>query len=266
LKTIERKEWAPLEDVLKELRSRLSSQPDYITLCGSGEPTLSLRLGELINRIQAMTDVPVVVLTNGSLLWREDVRREVRNADVVIPSLDAGDAAVFRAVNRPHEQISYDKMLSGLVDFREEFDGQYWLEVFLLEGYTAMEGELAKLAHCADRMRPDRIHLNTVTRPPTEGFAVGVSHERMVDVAGLFRPTAEVISDFCVSRGHNEFSSSQEELLSLLQRRPCSIEDIAEGLGMHRNEVLKLLEGLTSQEALDCASVNGKLFYRQRST
>jgi wyosine [tRNA(Phe)-imidazoG37] synthetase (radical SAM superfamily) len=266
VKTIDRKEWVPLEDVLKELRARLASKPDCITLSGSGEPTLSLRLGELINHIQAMTDVPVAVLTNGSLLWREDVRRDVRNADVVIPSLDAGDAAVFRAVNRPHEQISYDRMLSGLADFRQEFEGQYWLEVFLLDGYTAMEGELAKLARCADRMRPDRIHLNTVTRPPAEGFAVGVSHERMVDMAGLFRPPAEVISDSGVSRGYEEFSSSQEELLSLLQRRPCSIEDIAEGLGMHRSEVLKLLEGLTSLKALDRASVNGKLFYRQRST
>jgi wyosine [tRNA(Phe)-imidazoG37] synthetase (radical SAM superfamily) len=266
LKTIERREWVPLEDVLKELRSRLSSQPDYITLTGSGEPTLSLRLSELIDSIKAMTDIPVAVLTNGSLLWREDVRRDLRNADVVIPSLDAGDATLFRAVNRPHEQISFDKMLDGLVDFRQESDGQYWLEIFLLDGYTAMEGEVAKLASCLDRIRPDRIQLNTVTRPPAEGFAVGVSHERMVDFAGLLRPPAEVISDSCNGRGHDEFSSSREDILSLLRRRPCSIEDIAEGLGMHRNEILKHLEGLTSLEVLDCASVNGRLFYRQRST
>jgi wyosine [tRNA(Phe)-imidazoG37] synthetase (radical SAM superfamily) len=212
-----------------------------------------------------MTEVPVAVLTNGSLLWREDVRRELRDADVVIPSLDAGDPAVFRAVNRPHEQISFDRILEGLIDFRQEFRGQYWLEIFLLDGYTAMEAELAKMARCVDLIRPDRIQLNTVTRPPTEGFAVGVSHERMVELAGLLRPPAEVISDFCDGRGHDEFSSTREEILSLLRRRPCSIEDIADGLGMHVNEVMKDLEGLTSLEALDWASVNGKLFYRQRS-
>ncbi len=210
-----------------------------------------------------MTDVPVAVLTNGSLLWREDVRRDLRNADVVIPSLDAGDAAVFRGVNRPHEQIPFERMLDGLVDFRQEFHAQYWLEIFLLDGYTAMEAELAKLASCVDRIRPDRVQLNTVARPPAEGFAVGVSHERMVALAGLLRPPAEVISDSCDSRGHEEFSSSREEILSLLGRRPCSIEDIADGLGMHRNEVLKHLEGMTSLGALNCASVNGKLFYRQ---
>ena len=265
LKTVERKEWVPLEDVLEELRSRLSTQPDYVTLSGSGEPTLSLSLGEVIDHIKTMTDVPVAVLTNGSLLWREDVRNELRNADLVIPSLDAGDAAVFRAVNRPHEQISFDKMLEGLIDFRQAFQGQYWLEVFLLDGYTAMEAEVAKLATCVDLIRPDRIQLNTVSRPPAEGYAVGLSQERMVALAGLLRPRAEVISDSRDSRGHDEFSSSREEILNLLRRRPCSIEDIADGLGMHVNEVLKYLEGLTSLEALDWASVNGKIFYRQRS-
>jgi wyosine [tRNA(Phe)-imidazoG37] synthetase (radical SAM superfamily) len=156
-------------------------------------------------------------------------------------------------------------MLQGLIDFRQDFPGEYWLEIFLLEGYTAMEAELAKMASCVELIQPDRIHLNTVTRPPAEGFAVGVSHERMVALAGLLKPPAEVIQDFCGSRGHDDFSSSREEILSLLQRRACSIEDIADGLGMHVNEVLKHLEGLKSMETLDWASVNGKLFYRQRS-
>jgi len=154
--------------------------------------------------------------------------------------------------------------LEGLIDFRQEFRGQYWLEVFLLEGYTAMEAELAKMANCVDLIRPDRVQFNTVTRPPAEGFAVGVSRERMLELADLLRPTAEVISDSCDSRGHDESSSSREEILSLLRRRPCSIEDIAYGLGMHRKEVLKYLEGLTTLEVLDCASVNGKLFYTAR--
>jgi wyosine [tRNA(Phe)-imidazoG37] synthetase (radical SAM superfamily) len=264
-KTVERREWVSLEDVLEALRSRLSTQPDYITLSGSGEPTLSFGLGEVIDRIKAMTHVPVAVLTNGSLLWREDVRDELRNADVVIPSLDAGDAAVFRAVNRPHGQISFQRILEGLIDFRQAFRGQYWLEVFLLDGYTAMDAEVAKLATCVDLIRPDRIQLNTVSRPAAEGHAVGVSHERMVALADLLRPRAEVISDSHDSRGYDEFSSSREEILGLLQRRPCSIEDIADGLGMHVGEVLKHVEELTSLEALEWALVNGKPLYRLRA-
>ncbi|NQT19895.1 MAG: radical SAM protein, partial [Planctomycetes bacterium] len=114
-KTVERKEWVPLDDVVLELKDRLSSRPDYITLSGSGEPTLYSRVAELIDRIKVMTDVPVAVLTNGSLLWQEEVRRQLMKADLVIPSLDAGDEVMFRLVNRPHEDVSFERMLAGLV-------------------------------------------------------------------------------------------------------------------------------------------------------
>ena len=136
-KTVERKQWVPLDDVLAELKEKLSTRPDYITLSGSGEPTLFWRTGELIDRIKAMTDVPVAVLTNGSLLWCKDVRDQLTNADLVIPSLDAGDQSMFRAVNRPHEDISFERMLDGLIAFRKAFGGQYWLEIMLLAGHTA---------------------------------------------------------------------------------------------------------------------------------
>ena len=131
-KTTERKEWVPLDDVLEQLKAKLSTAPDYITLSGSGEPTLYSRAEELIDRIKAMTDVPVAVLTNGSLLWQEEVRRQFMKADLVIPSLDAGDEGMFRLVNRPHEDVTFERMLAGLVDFRREFRGAYWLEVFVL--------------------------------------------------------------------------------------------------------------------------------------
>jgi len=126
-KTMERKEWVPLDGVLEKLKDKLPTKPDYIILSGSGEPTLYSRIDELIDRIKAMTDVPVTVLTNGSLLWHEDVRRQLMNADLVIPSLDAGDEAMFRLVNRPHEEISFEQMFSGLIDFRRDFRGEYWL-------------------------------------------------------------------------------------------------------------------------------------------
>jgi len=131
-KTVERRQWVPLDDVLAELKEKLATRPDYITLSGSGEPTLYSRLDELIAGIRSMTDVPVAVLTNGSLLWQEDVRRQLMDAHLVIPSLDAGQGAMFQAVNRPHESISFEQMLEGLIAFREEYYGEYWLEVFLL--------------------------------------------------------------------------------------------------------------------------------------
>ena len=100
-KTIERKEWVPLDAVVAELETKLSPRPDYVTLSGSGEPTLYSRLDELIDRIKHLTDIPVAVLTNGSLLWQEVVQQQLAAADLVMPSLDAGNATAFHLVNRP---------------------------------------------------------------------------------------------------------------------------------------------------------------------
>ncbi len=261
-KTIERKEWVPLEAVLEKLTERLSSKPDYITLSGSGEPTLYSRVDELIDRIKAITDVPVAVLTNGSLLCQEDVRHQLINADLVIPSLDAGDEAMFRLVNRPHEEISFEQMLNGLIDFRGEFRGEYWLEVFVVGAYTAIPGELAKLAECADHIKPDRIQLNTVTRPPAEKYAVGVSSERLAELTSIFHLPAEVIADFRGVHRQAEFVAGREEILEMLRRRPCSIDDVADGLDMHRNEVIKYIEELNVENLLEESLTAEKLYYK----
>jgi len=261
-KTTERKEWIALEDVLDELKKKLSSEPDYITLSGSGEPTLFSRLAELIDRIKAMTRVPVAVLTNGSLLWQEDVRHQLMNADLIVPSLDAGDEGMFRLVNRPHEEISFEQMLNGLIDLRGEFRGQYWLEVFVVGAYTAIPGELAKVAKCVDRIRPDRVQLNTVTRPPAEKYAIGVSSERLAELTSIFHPHAEIIADFRGVHRQAEFAAGREEILNMLRRRPCSVDDIADGLGMHRNEVIKYVEELNAENLLEESLTADKLYYK----
>ncbi|MCD4826093.1 MAG: radical SAM protein [Phycisphaerae bacterium] len=261
-KTIQRKEWVPLDDVLAELKGRLSSQPDYITLSGSGEPTLYSRMGELIDQIKAMTDVPVAVLTNGGLLWDKAVRGQLANADLIVPSLDAGDEAMFQAVNRPHESISFEKMLNGLIDFRREFQGQYWLEVLLLAGHNAGDAEVEKLVNCVSRIKPDRVQLNTATRPPAEDYAVTVERQRLEELAAMFSPPAEVIADFRGVHQRREFAAGRESVLELLRRRPCSIDDIAGGLGMHRNEIVKYIEELSALKAIEHSSVAGKLYYK----
>lgn len=261
-KTIERKDWVPLEKVVAELESRLSSNPDYITLGGSGEPTLHCQVGELIARIKTLTDTPVAVLTNGALLWVKQVRRQLLHADLVIPSLDAGCETVFQAVNRPHRRISFEKMLDGLVAFRREYPGKYWLEVMVVGGYNATRGEICKLAECVKRIRPDRVQLNTVTRPPAEEHAAPVSPEQLHEFCSLFPPPAEVIADFRGIHQEPEFVGGRKEVLDMLQRRPCSVEDIACGLGMHQNEVVKYVEELSTQGAVDVSTSGRKRYYK----
>jgi len=261
-KTIDRKEWVPLANVVDEIQESLSSEPDYITLSGSGEPTLHGQVGELIARIKEITDIPVAVLTNGSLLWQGDVRRQLLGADLVVPSLDAGDESMFRLVNRPHQEISFEQMLAGLIAFRRQFRGEYWLEVFILGAYTSIPAELSKLAECVGRIKPDRVQLNTVTRPPAEKHAVGVSPERLAEFRSAFQPTGEVIADFRDVHREPEFAAGREEILAMLRRRPCSVEDIAGGLGMHRNEVIKYIEELSAENLLDQSVVADRLYYK----
>ncbi len=260
--TVERREWVPLDAVLAELRGKLASQPDYITLSGSGEPTLYSRLDELIDGIRAMTEVPIAVLTNGSLLWQPEVRSKLLRAHLVIPSLDAGDERTFQAIDRPHGTISFKRMLGGLIDFRREYQGQYWLEVFLLDGRNADGAELQQIIDCVKRIGPDRVQLNTATRPTAEAFAHRVEPERLAEIAARFDPPAEVIADYRGVHEQTEFRAGAEAVLEMIQRRPCSVDDIAAGLAMHRNEVIKYVEELVAQGLAETIDREGRVFYR----
>jgi wyosine [tRNA(Phe)-imidazoG37] synthetase (radical SAM superfamily) len=259
-KTVQRREWVPLEDVVAELKEKLSSRPDYITLSGSGEPTLYSRIDELIGRVRSMTSIPTAVLTNASLLWQEEVRRQLMDAHLVILSLDAGDRLTFSVVNHPHSDVTFEQMLDGLVAFRNEYYGEYWLEVFLLAGYTSIPAETHKLADRVRRIKPDRVQLNTVSRPPAEDHAMAVDRQRLDELAVFFEPPGEVIAESRGVYGQSDFATSRESVIEMLQRRPCSIDDIADGLGMHRNEAVKYVEELSTDQRLQKRWSGGKLY------
>ncbi len=264
-KTIERREWVPLDGILAELVENLETKPDYITLAGSGEPTLYSRIGELINDIHKMTSVPIAVLTNGSLLWLPEVRTQIRNADLIVPSLDAGDETTFEAVNRPHPSINFEQMLEGLIAMKQESPAAYWLEVFISGNYTSEDSQARKIAAHVAKIKPDKVQLNTVTRPPAEDYAVGVDRTRLEEIAAMFSPQAEIIADFTSVHAAADFSVTREAVAALLGRRPCSLDDISNGLGVHRNEMVKHLEKLLADNTIERIRVNGKTFYRQTS-
>jgi wyosine [tRNA(Phe)-imidazoG37] synthetase (radical SAM superfamily) len=260
-KTVERREWVPLDTVIEDLQAKLALKPDWITLSGSGEPTLYSRLNELIDRIHSITKVPVAVLTNGSLLWKTEVRAQLLNADLVIPSLDAGSQTVFDAMNRPAPEITFAKMLEGLVRFRREFKNQYWLEVFFLEGINTSQSQVREMADCAKQIQPDRIQLNTATRPPAEKYAVQVSKTRLSEIAVQFSPAAEIIADYRGVHAQTDFTVQKQTILEMLRRRPCTLDDVAEGLGIHRNEAIKYIEELKTGGLLDIRETGGRTFY-----
>jgi len=260
-KTTEIKEWLSIDAVMEQLKGKLSSRPDYITLSGSGEPTLFSRIEDLIFRIKSITNIPIAVLTNGSLLWLPHVRNALMAADLVIPSLDAGSEGIFQYVNRPHPDISFEKMLNGLVKFSEEYEGQYWLEVFLLAGVTTTETEIKELKACINSIRPDKVQTNTVSRPPAESFAEPVPRKQLEAITRKLYEKAEVIADYRRVHESKSFSAKRNDILTLLKRRPCSVEDIAAGLGIHRNETVKYIEELLTAGKIAAKPQGQKLYY-----
>ena len=217
---------------------------DYVTLSGSGEPTLHSGIGEVIHMIKGLTAIPVAVLTNGSLLYRRGVFREqLLQADLIIPSLDAGSEPLFRLVNRPHPSLSFERMLEGLIRLREKFSGAYWLEVMLLGGISDWN---PRLGNCGDgRQDPAPSH------PAQFRSSSGRGALRLSGFPGEIRVFQVLLcgpgrGDRGEVMGENEasFGISQEAILAILRRRPCSLEDICAGMGVHRGEISKHLDRL----------------------
>jgi wyosine [tRNA(Phe)-imidazoG37] synthetase (radical SAM superfamily) len=258
---VTREEYVPIEPVLAELAEwlKVSGKADYITLSGSGEPTLHSQFGSVLDFIRSHSKIPAVLLTNGTMLHLPEVREAASHADVVKVSLSAWNTASYGWMNRPHSQLLFDQLIEGQKAFRDQFRGQLWMEVFLVDAINSMPSDVRKIAGLAEQIQPVRIHLNTVVRPGAEDFAAPLSKERMTDLAHLFHPGAEIIAEF-KPRCIGNVKLKQEKILSMLKRRPCTSKEIAAVFGMHLNEVSKYL-GKLMREGLIRVDLNHKGVY-----
>jgi wyosine [tRNA(Phe)-imidazoG37] synthetase (radical SAM superfamily) len=269
-KTTELKEYVSVDAVLGELSSKLLLEPvpDFIGLAGSGEPTLHARIGDLIVAIKNITSIPIAVLTNSSMLWRPEVRSGLAKADLVLPSLDACDQQSFERVNRPHQDIWFDRMAQGLIAFAEGFRGTIWLEVFVLAGITDRPEDIESIAAIAKRIHPARVQLNTVSRPAAEDCALAAPTETLEQLRRLFSGFSEVVAE---SRQVKPISSAasrnaEDEILALLTRRPCTVEGISVGLGLRPSEVIKHLDVLCTGGAVRPERRATTVFYERVRT
>ncbi|RLB82665.1 MAG: radical SAM protein [Deltaproteobacteria bacterium] len=265
-KSIERKEYVSTQEVIHELRQWLESgvETDVITLSGSGEPTLHSRFGEVLEYIRSNSSTPLVLLTNGTMLHLPEVRKSAALASIVKVSLSAWDQASYGWVNRPHDKLAFDKLVEGEVRFREEFEGQLFLEVFLVKGINSLPDDVKKIAAFARQIRPDRVQLNTAVRPPAESFVEPLSRQELEDLARLFDPPAEIIAEFGGKRAHY-MKANEEAILSMLRRRPCTAEEISEVFDMNLNEVSKYLTKLLNEGLIKPERRELLVYYRASS-
>jgi wyosine [tRNA(Phe)-imidazoG37] synthetase (radical SAM superfamily) len=273
----------PTDIILGEIDNLLANKEliraiDVFTITASGEPTLHTGIGRIIRHIKVRTDKPVAILTNGSQLYLPEVRDDLSTADIVIPSLDGARPESFRKVNRPAKcSADLETIIKGLAEFSHNFSGEIWLEVLLVENINDAPEDIAALRSAIERIRPTRVQLNTVARPPFEVFARPLSRKRMeevkkeiekgydgpVDILAGIKET-EVIDK---GKGRNgsvgKFSPEkcEEQIREMVLRRPCTAMDISSTLNMETEQVGRILTAMESRGSVTVKIHGGKKYY-----
>ena len=232
--TNERRDYLSNEEILGQVEVALArhgpGEIDWVTFVGSGEPTLHSGLGELISGVKELTDLPVAVITNGSLLYCPLVRQALVKADAVMPSLDAGTAALYRKINRPHPLATFERLVGGLIAFRFGYVGNLWIEVMLMQGLNDSEEALLDIAGKLRQIRPDEVHINLPTRPPAETWVQPAGEEAVARALTIFSDVAKVVHP---AQGEYSLGSGEtvvEAVLDIITRHPMRQEELEQTL------------------------------------
>jgi len=255
--TVERKEYISIDLVLAELNEVLKRKGriDWITLSGSGEPTLNTGIGRLIPAIRRITDIPIAILTNGTMLGLPDVQEALAGVDLVVPSLDAGREDTYQTINRPAAALTLEKLVESISSFGKRYSGRIWLEVMMLSGINDSEEELEAIARQIVRIDPEKVQLNTVARPPAEEEAKGLSPDRLERCREFLQERLGTIPVEAVAGFEGERKTAMEEnieesILAYLKRRPATLKDLAATFGLHPNHLLKYLGHLQEDKKI----------------
>ena len=261
--TNRRDEYIDSKEIIDEIKSFLKSRRelDYITFSGAGEPLLNSKIGEIADFLK--TNYPkykLALLTNGILISDNKVVKELKNIDLVIPSLDAGSEKVFKRINRPCGSVRFNEYVESLRKFSKIFENEIWLEVFLIKGINDSEKELKLMKQIIDNIELSKIQLNTIDRPTAESGLTGLNHDEMLKAESVFGDKAEIIGNFAgekVFKGDN-----MTTVINCLKRRPLTVKDIADITFLHVNEINKILGNLEEQGKLISMKEERGLFFK----
>jgi len=261
-----RRAFFSVSDMLAEVATVLSHDGpdsiDWITFVGSGETTLFSRLGSLIRFVKSISELPVAVITNGSLLYLPEVRKELSAADAVLPSLDAGTETLYARINRPHRDFLFQQHVDGLMEFRKEYEGRLWVEVMLLGGINDSPEALRDIAAVLERIDPDEIHISTPTRPPAEHWVELPNHGGLERASAAFGSIAEVLQPIEVNMETGLDGELEEAVLRIVSRHPLQEIEVIRSLERWvPGRVPETLAALTGSGKIKIIERYGKRFW-----
>ena len=187
--TTERQSFFKKENIYSDIEKVIRANEgkiDYITFVGDGEPTLNSDLGELIRMCKSNFPYKTAVITNGSLLWKEDLRRDIAEADVVNITMSAGDNETFKCLHRPHGRLSFSVILDGVRAFAREYGGEIWAEIMLVDTINDATDKLKALKSFIDEVKPAKSFVMTPTRPPAELWVRKPKTEKIIEALAIF--------------------------------------------------------------------------------
>lgn len=232
--TNKREMFFPPEEIFAQVQEALlkhkPGEIDWITFVGSGETTLYLGLDTLINQIKKISNLPIAVITNGSLLYLADVRKELVDADAVLPSLDAGNPTLYKKINRPHPEVTFTRLVKGLKQFRKEFTGKLWMEVMLVKGLNDSEKALDEIAVLLNEINPDEVHILQPTRPPVETWVEPTDEQGIERARRILGKVARVIDPIQGSFDLGNEKDLTDAIVDIITRHPMKEVEIMEAL------------------------------------
>ncbi len=264
-KTVKRQEFVDLKKFEEELKTivKRNLKIDYITFSGSGEPTLHKNLDRMIDIVKKITKnkYPVCVITNSSLLWKKEVRYELKKADLIIPSLDAGTSKVFLRINRPHSSVSFKKLVEGLILLRKDFPKEIWLEIMLVKGMNTNMKEIERIKRLIEKILPDRIHLNLPTRLSPDKIKLPL-HKDLLKIRDILGERAEVVDSFHkYTQKRISDRGIKKQIYEFLKRRPTTLDELVGFSGLGYKEVRKYLNLLLEEEKIKQYVYQNKHFF-----
>lgn len=265
--TLERKEYVSFKTVKNELTHYFThhARPDYITFSGSGEPTLNSKIENVIQFLKHQApDIPLAILTNGTLFSQKQVRTDVKDATVIIPSLDAATEETFYKINRPSPLLHLNSILEGLIQFRKEYRGEIWLEIFIIPGMNDTKQELNALKRVIGKINPDRVQLNTLDRPGVVSTIRAATREELQHVLDVFQmDNAAIIADPPKHKALFSYrNDTADAILGTIARRPCTSKDLSEILGLQVEELDTYLKSLAADDKIKIVKQKRGLFYQ----